>query len=67
METGKRALGMRPCPNLIVSGHSKTHLGGKVLAKRFGLRQGENLRVIDDCTLVRVGTYIGYNKNINEL
>ena len=32
---------------------------GKVLAKRFGLRQGEKLRVIDDCSIAGLNFLAG--------
>ena len=34
-------------------------LDGKVLAKRFGLRQGEKLRVIDDCSIAGLNFSVG--------
>ena len=34
-------------------------LDGKVLAKRFGLRQGEILRVIDDCSIAGLNFSVG--------
>ena len=37
-------------------------LDGKVLAKRFGLRQGEKLRVIDDCSIAGLNFSVGLSE-----
>ena len=37
-------------------------LVGKVLAKRFGLRQGEKLRVIDDCSIAGLNFSVGLSE-----
>ena len=37
-------------------------LVGKVVAKRFGLRQGEKLRVIDDCSIAGLNFSVGLSK-----
>ena len=37
-------------------------LVGKVVAKRFGLRQGEKLRVIDDCSIAGLNFSVGLSE-----
>ena len=37
-------------------------LVGKVIAKRFGLRQGEKLRVIDDCSIAGLNFSVGLSE-----
>ena len=40
-------------------------LDGKVLAKRSGLRQGEKLRVIDDCSIAGLNSSVGLSEKFH--
>ena len=58
-------LGVRPCLNWSVGGSLRILLDAlmeRFLAKRFGLRQGEKLRVIYDCSIAGLKLSVGLSE-----
>ena len=43
---------------------SQEQLDGKILAKRFGLRQAEKIRMIDDCSIGGFNATCGVNEKM---